>query len=81
MTNIDPFGPDPGTPGKRPWFGPKTVGFGYGPRTWQGYLLVAVGVIPIIIVASITGGHSPLMAIAIIPAVLVGIFARFQGRR
>jgi hypothetical protein len=81
MTNIDPFGPNSGGQGKRPWFGPKAIGFGYGPRTWQGYLLVAVSIVPIVIVAAITGGHSPLMAVAIIPAVIVGIFARFQGRR
>jgi hypothetical protein len=81
MTNIDPLGPNFGRPGKRPWFGRKAIGFGYGPRTWQGYLLVALSIIPIIIVAAITGGHSPLMAVAIIPAAIVGIFARFQGRR
>jgi hypothetical protein len=24
------------------WFGPKKVGFGWGPRTWQGWLIVAL---------------------------------------
>jgi hypothetical protein len=26
----------------RPWFGPKRVGWGYRPQTWQGWLTVAV---------------------------------------
>ena len=25
-----------------PWFGPKRVGAGWGPRTWQGWLIVAL---------------------------------------
>ncbi len=81
MTNFDAPGPDSGRPGKRPWFGRKAIGFGYGPRTWQGYLLVALSVVPVIVVAATTRGHLPLMAVAIIPAVIVGIFARIQGRR
>jgi hypothetical protein len=24
----------------RPWFGPKRVGFGLRPQTWQGWLIV-----------------------------------------
>lgn len=28
---------------RRPWFGPDPTGFGWGPRTWQG--LVVVGTI------------------------------------
>ncbi len=81
MTDNDPFSPDSGRGGKQPWFGPKQFGFGYGPRTWQGYLLVALSVIPLIVVAAITGGHSPLMAIAVIPAVVLAVVARVQGRR
>ena len=29
-------------PPKPPWFGPKTIGYGWGPRTWQGYVVVLV---------------------------------------
>ena len=29
-------------PQKQPWFGPKQVGYGWGPRTWQGYAVVLV---------------------------------------
>jgi len=27
---------------KQPWFGPKRVGYGISPKTWQGWLIVAV---------------------------------------
>jgi len=27
---------------KRPWFGPKRFGYGISPKTWQGWLIVAV---------------------------------------
>ncbi len=30
------------TPGRRPWFGPKRVGFGIRPQTWQGWLVVLI---------------------------------------
>jgi len=29
---------------KRLWFGPKRNGYGYTPRTWQGWLYIVVGV-------------------------------------
>jgi hypothetical protein len=28
----------------RPWFGPKRIGFGYRPQTWQGWLILLGGV-------------------------------------
>jgi hypothetical protein len=28
--------------GHEPWFGPKKVGVGWGPRTWQGWLIVGL---------------------------------------
>jgi hypothetical protein len=27
---------------KRYWFGPKRIGFGIGPRSWQGWLVMAI---------------------------------------
>lgn len=80
MTDDDPFGPRPER-GRQPWFGPKRFGYGYGPRTWQGYLLVLVSLIPLVIMAAITGGHSPIMVLGVIPPAAVGVFARIQGRR
>jgi len=34
---------------KRPWFGPKRIGYGISPKTWQGWLILAV------FVAAVTG--------------------------
>jgi len=31
-------------PEKKPWFGPKRYGLGFMPRTWQGWLCLAIGV-------------------------------------
>ncbi|MFK4495015.1 hypothetical protein ABH936_002144 [Dermacoccus sp. GAS27A] len=27
----------------KPWFGPKRIGWGISPRTWQGYLVTIIG--------------------------------------
>lgn len=35
----------------RPWFGPKRVGYGIRPQTWQGWLLIAVGTAVVIVAA------------------------------
>ena len=35
---------------KQPWFGPKRIGYGYGPRAWQGWLIVIVVAIIVILV-------------------------------
>jgi hypothetical protein len=80
MTDNDPFGQNGGQ-NRQPWFGPRQFGFGYGPRTWQGYLLTALAVGFVIAMAAITGGHSPWMILGIIPAGIVTIIARTQGRR
>jgi hypothetical protein len=80
MTDDDPFGPGAGR-GRKPWFGPKRFGYGYGPQTWQGYLLLLVSLVPLVILAAVTGGHSPIMVLGVIPPAAVGVFARIQGRR
>ncbi|MGD0083076.1 MAG: hypothetical protein ABSD78_07750 [Acidimicrobiales bacterium] len=35
----------------RPWFGPKRVGYGFRPQTWQGWLIVAVFVVAVVVIA------------------------------
>jgi uncharacterized membrane protein len=35
---------------RRPWFGPKRVGWGYRPQTWQGWALIIALVVAVIIV-------------------------------
>jgi hypothetical protein len=36
---------------RRPWFGPKRIGFGLRPQTWQGWLIVAVLTAAVVILA------------------------------
>lgn len=38
---------------RRPWFGPKRVGIGLRPQTWQGWAITAAAVIVIIVIASL----------------------------
>jgi hypothetical protein len=59
MQDDNQLGPDLSGQRRQPWFGPKRIGFGYGPRTWQGYLITAVMVVLVVIVATVTGAHSP----------------------
>ena len=80
MRDDYPFGPDRGRR-TRPWFGPKRFGLGYGPRTWQGYLLVLLSLVPLAVIAAIAGGHSSIMVFGVIPPVIVAVIARVQGRR
>jgi hypothetical protein len=66
MYDDNQFGPDPSGRGKQPWFGPKRIGFGYGPRTWQGYLVSAVMAVLLVIVGSVAGAHSPWFIAAVV---------------
>ena len=36
---------------RRPWFGPKRIGFGLRPQTWQGWLIMAVFIAAVVILA------------------------------
>jgi len=66
---------------RRPWFGPKRFGIGYGPQTWQGVLVTAVLVLLVAGTAVLTGGHTPLMVLPIAAALLVPlIIMRIQRR-
>ncbi len=38
---------------KRPWFGPKRMGFGISPQTWQGWLVTLLVVVVIVVVVMI----------------------------
>ena len=69
------------SPDRRPWFGPKRFGFGYGPQTWQGVLVTVVLVLLVAGTAAATGGHSPLLVVPVVVAVLVPlIIIRIQRR-
>jgi hypothetical protein len=66
---------------RQPWFGPKRFGYGYGPRTWQGWLVSGVLVLFVILVATLTKGHMPGMLIGIIPAIAVPFLIMAIQRR
>jgi hypothetical protein len=71
MRDDNQFGPDLTGQRKQPWFGPKRIGFGYGPRTWQGYLVTAIMAVVLITVGTLTGAHSPWFIATIIAFVAV----------
>jgi hypothetical protein len=58
--------------GKQPWFGPKRFGFGYGPRTWQGYLVTAILAGATILIATVAKHHhSSLSWLAALPIIVI----------
>ena len=71
-------GPLPGGPGvngSRPWFGPKRIGWGYRPQTWQGWLLLAV-LTGLLITAASLAPQSPwffatLAALIVVPLAVI----------
>lgn len=66
----------------QPWFGPKRLGSGWGPRTWQGYLVSAASLILIVSVGSATKARGALFigVLALVVAVHITIIA-IQRRR
>lgn len=34
---------------RRPWFGPKRIGWGYRPQTWQGWGLILAVVVALVL--------------------------------
>jgi hypothetical protein len=60
----------PGFTGKRPWFGPRRGGFGYGPQTWQGVLVTVLSLVAIVVAGSLAKG-TPWFYGVVIAAVVV----------
>jgi len=79
--NLERSGQAPGGGGRQPWFGPKKFGYGYGPRTWQGWLVIALLAAFLIVVGTLTKAQSPLFVVAIVvvgavPFIIVAIQRR-----
>lgn len=74
------FGPL-STGGKRPWFGPKRFGYGYAPQTWQGFVVTALSLVLVVVVAAITHAHSALFIGAIVLVVVVHLVIIAVQRR
>ena len=80
MSGNDPFGGF-GAQHKRPWFGRKPHGYGYGPRTWQGWLVMAVLIVFACAVAGASRGQGALIALAVAPLVAVPLLIMWRQRR
>lgn len=39
------------TAAKRPWFGPKRIGWGYSPQTWQGWAVTLGFAVVVVLIA------------------------------
>jgi hypothetical protein len=68
-----------------PWFGPKTTGYGVGPRTWQGWLACAAA-LAIMLGASLVLKHVPsvprwipLSVFVLTLAALIGLVSAKTG--
>jgi hypothetical protein len=66
---------DRATP-KQPWFGAKRFGYGFGPRTWQGYLVTAILAVFAVTVGTLVKGRMPDMLFVIIPVIAVPLVIR-----
>jgi hypothetical protein len=71
---------DRGYNGRRPWFGPKPFGNGYGPRTWQGFLVTAVSLAAVIVAGTLARG-TPWFYGVVIAAVAVHLVIIAVQRR
>ena len=66
---------DRATP-RQPWFGAKRFGYGFGPRTWQGYLVTAILAVFAVTVGTLVKGRMPDMLFVIIPVIAVPLIIR-----
>ena len=63
------------------WFGPKRFGFGIGPASWQGWLVMLVFVVGAVGAAQAFQDQPPLMfgsLAALLVALCVTIFATYR---
>lgn len=66
---------------KQPWFGAKRFGYGFGPRTWQGYLITGLLAGFAIVVGTLIKGRMPDMLFVILPVIAIPlIIASIQNR-
>jgi hypothetical protein len=70
----------PGFTGKRPWFGRKRLGYGIGPQTWQGWLLLAV-LTALLITAASTAPMSAFFYLALAALIVVPLAVIAVQRR
>lgn len=44
------------TKSRKPWFGPKRLGFGISPQTWQGWVIVLLVALAVVVLARVLAG-------------------------
>lgn len=60
--------------GKYEWFKRrKYTGWGFTPATWQGWIYIAVAIVPIVILANYAAVNTTVMVLIIVWAVIFGI--------
>jgi len=75
------FRTDFDAPAKRPWFGPKRFGYGYAPRTWQGYLVLGGLLVVVLVLGTLARqGRFPAILV-VVPGILVALGIRLFQRR
>jgi hypothetical protein len=58
---------------QRPWFGPKKLGWGLSPITWQGWALTAAMVVTVVVLALTMAAHQ-LWLFGTLFAITVALF-------
>jgi hypothetical protein len=70
----------PGFTGRRPWYGPRLVGFGYRPQTWQGYLVTALSVLAVVVAGTLAKGtpwfYGVIIAVVAVHVVIIAVQRR-----
>jgi len=70
---------------KRYWFGPKRVGFGIGPRSWQGWMVMVAYVVVVVTLKQLLPPEAHQAGFwtgfAVITAAVVGIAIVTYGPR
>jgi len=71
---------DRGFNGKRPWFGPKRIGWGYRPQTWQGWLVSALSLAAVIVAGAVAKGtlwfYAVVIAVVAVHLVIIAVQRR-----
>ena len=65
------------------WFGPKRIGWGVGPSSWQGWLVVLAliaGVIGVRRIPGVTMGQANLISAGLVVLFLVVMVLTYRGR-
>ncbi|HUC23818.1 MAG TPA: hypothetical protein VMA73_14005 [Streptosporangiaceae bacterium] len=75
-----PLRSDRGFNGRRPWFGPKRIGWGYRPQTWQGWLVTALSAVAVVVAGTVAKG-TPWFFAVVIAAVAVHLVIIVVQRR